>query len=59
MKIIVLGGGLVGTPMALDLNQDKNISVFVVDKNKNVLDLSEKKHSLKTIQKDLSNPKII
>lgn len=33
VKIAVLGGGLVGTPMALDLNMDENIEVKLADIN--------------------------
>lgn len=37
VKVAVLGGGLVGTPMALDLNKDENISVKLADINSNHL----------------------
>lgn len=37
VKVAVLGGGLVGTPMALDLNKDKNISVKLADISKDRL----------------------
>jgi len=37
VKIAVLGGGLVGTPMALDLNKDENILVKLADINANSL----------------------
>jgi len=37
MKVVVLGGGLVGRPMALDLAQDEDIEVTVVDNRADVL----------------------
>jgi len=57
MKIIVLGGGLVGGPMAQDLCQDERFDVTVVDYNQNVLDkLSQRFPEISTIQKDLADP---
>jgi len=37
MKIIVLGAGLVGTPMALDLHKDKKFEVWLVDRDEQKL----------------------
>jgi saccharopine dehydrogenase-like NADP-dependent oxidoreductase len=37
IKVAVLGGGLVGTPIALDLNKDENILVKLADINENHL----------------------
>ncbi|MCF8230186.1 MAG: saccharopine dehydrogenase family protein [Bacteroidales bacterium] len=37
MKISILGAGLVGTPMALDLSKDRNFEILVADKNKEPL----------------------
>jgi len=37
IKVAVLGGGLVGTPMALDLNKDENILVKLADINEDHL----------------------
>ena len=37
MKTIVLGGGLVGAPMALDLAKDKDINVTVADISDGIL----------------------
>jgi len=54
MKIIVLGGGLVGTPMAIDLAKDKKFDVTLADINKEVLDKIDAKYGISTIQKDLS-----
>lgn len=33
MKVAVLGGGLVGTPMALDLNKNEEVTVILADVN--------------------------
>ena len=56
MKIVVLGGGLVGGPMAQDLCQDEKFDVTVVDYNQNVLDkLSQKFPKISTIQEDLTD----
>ena len=56
MKIIVLGAGLVGGPMAIDLAKEKNFEVAVADLNKEVLQNIAKKHPVKTVLKDLSDP---
>ncbi len=57
MKIIVLGAGLVGAPMAIDLNKDENFEVTVADYSNNTLDsIIVKCPELSIIQKDLSNP---
>lgn len=37
MKVAVLGGGLVGTPMALDLNKNTGVSVILADINESNL----------------------
>ena len=55
MKVIVLGGGLVGTPMAIDLAKDQEFEVTVVDIDERI---SEKLNSkgIKTIIRDMSDP---
>lgn len=53
MKVIVLGGGLVGTPMARDLASD--FEVTVADINQQSLEKLEGK-GITTIRKDLSDP---
>ncbi len=55
MKITVLGAGLVGFPMALDLSKDENFSVTICDIRKERLDWINKKYGIKTIQADLSD----
>ncbi|NQV15141.1 saccharopine dehydrogenase NADP-binding domain-containing protein, partial [bacterium] len=57
MKIIVLGAGLVGGPMALDLNKDENFEVTVADYSDESLQrLKSKCPDLSIIQQDLSDP---
>jgi len=57
MKIIVLGAGLVGAPMAIDLNRDETFDVSVVDYSAAALQrLQAKCPEISTICKDLSNP---
>jgi len=55
MKIIVLGAGLIGGPMAIDLAKDKNFDITLADINKEVLNKIDAKYGISTIQKDLSN----
>ena len=57
MKIIILGAGLVGAPMAIDLNKDSEFDVTVVDYSAKALQsIKAKAPELSTMQKDLSNP---
>jgi saccharopine dehydrogenase-like NADP-dependent oxidoreductase len=56
MKIIVLGGGLVGGPMAADLAADSRFDVTVADIDEDVLRRLRSKYAVKTIHKDLSLP---
>ena len=57
MKVIVLGAGLVGAPMSIDLNRDDKFEVTVVDYSDIALNsLRAKCPELSIIQKDLSNP---
>ena len=56
-EIIVLGGGLVGGPMALDLADDERFTVTVADIDEAVLErLQSREPRLSTIQADLSSP---
>ena len=55
MKIIVLGAGLVGSPMAIDLAKDKEFEVSVADINKYALNKFDNT-TINSIKKDLSNP---
>ena len=56
-EIIVLGGGLVGGPMALDLAAEEGFAVTVADISERVLeDLRAKEPRLEVIREDLSEP---
>lgn len=54
-KILVLGGGLVGGPMALDLSGDKEFSVSVADISPKTLDKFKNYPEIKVMQQDLSD----
>jgi saccharopine dehydrogenase-like NADP-dependent oxidoreductase len=56
MKIIVLGAGLVGGPMAIDLSKDPQFSVTLADINPEVLAKAASGHPVTTVVKDLSDP---
>ncbi len=56
MKIIVLGAGLVGAPLAIDLAKDSEFAVSIADLSKPALSKFDKLHSIKSIQRDLSRP---
>ncbi len=55
MKTIVLGGGLVGGPMALDLSEDKDMNVSVADVSEKTLAKFKDHSGIQTIQQDLSD----
>jgi saccharopine dehydrogenase-like NADP-dependent oxidoreductase len=56
-RIIVLGGGLVGGPMALDLAAEERFAVTVADINEMALEeLRSRQPKLETIREDLSDP---
>ncbi len=52
MKIAILGAGLVGTPMALDLHKDKGIEVLLVDRDEKQL-LRARENGISCMQADL------
>ncbi len=59
MKVVVLGAGLVGGPMAIDLAKEKKDSKFevtLIDYSQSVLDKIDKSYNINKIAKDLSNP---
>ena len=56
MNVLVLGCGLVGRPMALDLATDESFSVTVADINLKNLKKIPAALPIKKMQKDLSNP---
>lgn len=55
MNVTVLGCGMVGSAMAIDLAKDKNLTVTVIDKNRQALENTAQKVDLKTKQADLSD----
>jgi saccharopine dehydrogenase-like NADP-dependent oxidoreductase len=58
MRIIVLGAGLVGAPMAIDLIDDGRFDVAVADFSEDALERAKKKcPELSIVHKDLSRPK--
>ncbi|MEI6122149.1 MAG: saccharopine dehydrogenase C-terminal domain-containing protein [Bacteroidota bacterium] len=58
MKVIVLGAGLVGGPMAIDLAKDGKFEVAIADiSNKSFARLN--KFGITTIMQDLSNPQTV
>lgn len=55
-KIIILGGGLIGGPMALDLAKESGFQVTVADNKKEVLQKLADRNVIKPVQMDLSFP---
>lgn len=55
MKIIILGAGLVGGPMAIDLSGDKGLQVAVADIREDALG-KVKDYPVETVRADLSLP---
>ena len=55
MKVIVLGAGLVGVPMALDLAKDPRIEVCTADIQEASLARLSKTRAVSTLQEDLSD----
>ncbi len=54
MKCLVLGAGLVGSTIALDLAMDRDMDVTVADVNQSSLDKLKQQH-INVIHADLSN----
>ncbi len=54
-KIIVLGGGLVGGPMARDLAKDNDIDVSIADISDAILNKFKTHTEIKTIKQDLAD----
>jgi saccharopine dehydrogenase-like NADP-dependent oxidoreductase len=59
MKIIVLGAGLVGGPMAIDLAKESRFEVTLADHDPSSLEEVNAKFPVQTLQKDLSDPAAI
>ncbi len=54
MNIIVLGAGMVGAPMAIDLAKDSEFDVTITDIDQKVLNEIDPKFEITTFQSDLS-----
>lgn len=60
MKVVVLGAGLVGGPLAIDLANDEKFDVTIVDRDRKQLETVQAKcPSLEIVQKDLSDAEIV
>ena len=59
MKVLILGAGLVGGPMAIDLAKDAKFNITLADINKDSLDRIGAKNKISAIQKDLSDSQSI
>jgi saccharopine dehydrogenase-like NADP-dependent oxidoreductase len=58
MKTIVLGCGLVGRPMAVDLATEPGFEITVVDRNRAALEALARDHSdIATAERDLADPR--
>ena len=56
MNITVLGCGLVGGPMAMDLADEKTFKVKVADISSKALEALKTRAKVETVQADLSDP---
>jgi len=59
MKILVLGAGLVGGPIAIDLARNNEFTVTSVDLSSEALARLEHINGITTVQADLDNPEIL
>ena len=58
MKIIILGGGQVGSSIAEILSREEN-DVTVIDRNRHLLETMQDRLDIRTIQGDASSPEIL
>jgi saccharopine dehydrogenase-like NADP-dependent oxidoreductase len=59
MKALVLGAGLVGGPMAVDLAKNSEFDVTAVDLRSQVLDKLSEHSNIRTLQRDLSERTVV
>ncbi|MCB9016662.1 MAG: saccharopine dehydrogenase NADP-binding domain-containing protein [Lentimicrobiaceae bacterium] len=59
MKILILGAGLVGAPMAIDLAKDGEFEVTSADINEEALQRLKDVKGIQTIQADLDNESVL
>jgi lysine 6-dehydrogenase len=55
-KAVILGGGMIGSAMAMDLAKDPAFEVTVADANQESLDDVARRWGVRTLRADLSNP---
>ncbi len=55
MRILVMGAGLVGAPIAIDLAKDPDLEVSIADKSAKALEKLRGQDQLETIEADLSD----
>src|SRR5712691_3335253 len=58
-KIIILGGGMIGSAMAMDLARDRRADVTVADLRPEALERIASRHGVGTVRADLSDPAAI
>ncbi len=58
-RITVLGGGMVGGFIARELARDGRFAVTLVDRDREALERSSKRHRMETREADLSNPEAV
>lgn len=58
MNVMILGAGLIGGPMAIDLAKDPIFSVTIVDKNKQCLDKIRDELKIKKMHLDATSEEL-
>jgi lysine 6-dehydrogenase len=58
-KVIVLGAGLVGKPMMMDLLRDKNLKVSIADRSSELIEAITNEFDVQGVVADLSNDAIV
>lgn len=59
MKILVLGAGLVGGPMAADLAKEPSFEVTVADRRADALEKLARQHRVAVLERDLSDARAV
>jgi saccharopine dehydrogenase-like NADP-dependent oxidoreductase len=59
MKVLVLGAGLVGGPMAADLAADASFEVTVADRRADALERLARQHRVAVAERDLADPRAV
>lgn len=58
-RILILGGGLVGSPMAIDLHKDGLWDITVADNRQGILDILSINHGINVLHSDLGDPDVL